>query len=124
MSRLSVSFSVVMHFQMLTGIDLPRGDDMGYQIVYEPASKKIPAFYKKSRIPEMAAACFLLFLLLVNGFWPRGREVVQQIVWPGDREAAVQAAEIFVQELRYGEPFADAVESFCREILQGADFAG
>lgn len=98
---------------------------MGYRVVYEPVSKKVPLFREKRfRIPGMAAVCFLLFLLLVNGIWPRGREVLQKILWPGNGETTLLAAEAFVQELRYGEPIGDAVESFCREILQRADLAG
>lgn len=98
---------------------------MGYQVVYKPVSKNAPVFReKKSRIPGMTAGCFLLFLLLVNGLWPRGREVLQKIIWIGNEETTLEAAEAFVQELRYGDPIGDAVESFCRKIIQNADFAG
>lgn len=120
-----MSFLVILHFYLLRAIELPRGDDMGYQVVYEPASKRKQAGHSgKSLVPGMTAACFLFFLLLVNCFFPRGREVLRQVVWPGDREAALQAAEVFIQELRYGENIDDAVESFCREILGDGDLNG
>lgn len=98
---------------------------MGYRVVYEPAPKQAAVIQeRKSRIPGMAAAFFLLFLLLVNGFWPKGRDVLQQILWPGDGETVWNAAESFARNLRCGETFSDAAESFCREILLDADLEG
>lgn len=98
---------------------------MGYQIVYDSASRQDSSDKaKKSSVGIMAGGAFLLFLLLVSTFWPKGREVLQGVLWPGDMETAVQAAEGFVQELRWGEPFMDAAESFCREILKNADLPG
>lgn len=95
---------------------------MGYQILYDSGLRKDPGSNaQKSPLGLMAAGAFLTFLLLVTAFWPRGREVLQRLIWPGDRQTTIQAAECFARELHSGEPFWDAAESFCREILTNAD---
>lgn len=68
----------------------------------------------------MTAGFFLLFCLMVSAFWPEGRKLLQELLWPGDAEVARQAAEVMVQQLRWGEPLADALETFCLTILHGS----
>lgn len=96
---------------------------MGYRVEYE-AMWKIGkrTSGEKQRIPGLTAAFLLAFVLLVNGFWPRGREVLREILWPGDTAVTAAALETFAQELREGEPVGAAVESFCREIIGEAGF--
>ena len=104
---------------------LARGDTMGYRVEYESAGKRARSSDKPAFRPGTLTAAFLLFFcLLVNACWPRGREVMQAILWPGDPETTQQAVEAFVAELQDGAPLGDAVEGFCREIIQYADIPG
>ena len=64
------------------------------------------------------AGFFVLFLTLVTVFWSEGREVLLQLLFPGDAEAAWNAAVLLADDLMQGIPLNDAVESFCREIIQ------
>ena len=91
---------------------------MGYQISYETTIKHRDRHTgRDKRLVGMTAAFLAVFLLLVNFCWPKGREVLRQILWPAD----TAMVEHFVDELRYGVPLGDAVEGFCREVIQNGD---
>lgn len=90
---------------------------MGYRIEYDQEYKPQKSAHKP-KIWAMAAAFLLAFLLCVNAFWPKGQKVLRQILFPMDSAAI----EVFVTQLRYGEPVSDAVESFCREVLSHESF--
>lgn len=93
---------------------------MGYRVEYEPMEKRKVEEKKSRRVPALTAAFLLFFFLLVHAFWPRGREVLGEILWPGDAAVTAAALEQFAQELRMGQPLGDAVEGFCREIIADA----
>lgn len=94
---------------------------MGYYVEYfESAQPKGTSGGSLLRISMMTAACFLAFCFLVHNVLPHGQEVIQQILFPGSDASTRQAAEIFVSELQNGEPVADALESFCRKVLNDA----
>lgn len=97
---------------------------MSYRVEYEPISRKKKRSPGGLGLPGLTVVCFLLFLLLVHAFWPRGTEVLQQALWPGDSAVTRQAADTFVDALRGGAPFGAAAEGFCREILEAADIGG
>lgn len=98
---------------------------MSYRVEYEPMTKRKKASDRFGlRQIWLTVLCFLLFLQLVHSFWPGGKEVLQEALWPGDPVITRQAAEDFVAALRYGEPLGEAVQGFCREILQGANIGG
>lgn len=94
---------------------------MGYEITYG----------RKPRLPDrserrtgLLLVCFLGFLLLVWGFWPEGRAALATMLWYGDGESALEAAEVFVESIQCGLSFTDAAELFCIQVLSGAGFAG
>ena len=98
---------------------------MGYRVVYDSVrQEKRRAKSHGARLTGLTAMFLALFLMMVNVYWPKGREVLQEMIWPGDAAVTRQAAEAFVEELRFGEPIGDAVESFCREIIKSADIYG
>lgn len=88
---------------------------MGYRVEYEPMGKVKK--WEKGKLSMLTAAFLLAFLLFVNGFWPRGREVLRQIFWPGDGMVTAAALDAFAEELRSGESVGTAVESFCRCVI-------
>ncbi len=77
---------------------------------------------ENSQIPTLTLGILLAFLLLVSGLWPQGRALLQKVFWPGDSVTTAAALEGFALELQAGVPLEDAVEGFCREILQEAGF--
>lgn len=85
--------------------------EMGYRIDYGPGPRR--------RVSPMVAGWFLLFLLLVGAFWPKGREVLGDVLFPGDWAVTTAAMEDFARTLRSGEELGVAVEGFCRTILKG-----
>lgn len=91
---------------------------MGYRIDYG-AVKKVRGLEKRtSRVGALAGLFFLAFLLIVCSVWPRGTEVLREVFLPD-----TQALEVFAQQLRWGESFGDAAESFCRTVMENARIA-
>jgi len=96
---------------------------MGYQVNYDPASKR--ESNKGSSILRIAAfsiSFFLIFCLLVVTFWPRGKGALGRILFPGGAEPAMAAAENLVDELRNGEAVSVALENFCRDVIRSGDY--
>lgn len=67
-----------------------------------------------------ALICFLLFLILVQLFWPKGRDAIAKLLLPGATETVWAAADGFADQVRTGEPVGEALESFCRSVLESA----
>ena len=86
---------------------------MGYRIDYE-GYKETKASRKKeeNHIVAWTFVCSMVFLLLVNYFWPEGRQMLRQLFLPGDGEA-VQA---FAVQLQQGESLEQAVRELCRTV--------
>ncbi len=72
------------------------------------------------RLWVMALACFLLFLVLTNHFWPQRANNLRHLLIPGDPEVTTQAFETMIHSLCAGEEISEAVTAFCREILEHA----
>ena len=89
---------------------------MGYRIEYLSHKKE----HRLWIVLPMTWAFFLLFCLLVHLFWPQGQQLLQELLWPGDAAVTRQAAEAMVQQLRWGVPVSEAVETFCMTIINGS----
>ncbi|MBQ8834617.1 MAG: hypothetical protein IJ001_06810 [Oscillospiraceae bacterium] len=91
---------------------------MGYQITYssEPRKGDRPGA-RRRELTWLVLVCFLVF---VWTFWPEGREVLLTVLLPGDREATLEAAEVFLDSVQCGLSFGDAAEIFCRQVIAGA----
>lgn len=94
---------------------------MGYRVEYSTSGIKRKEIQRKNgKILLLTAACFLVFLLIVGGFWPRGVQALREILLPGDSAVTAAAWEELTQELHAGASVGSAVESFCREIFANA----
>lgn len=94
---------------------------MSYRVEYSASGivrKKIRR--KGGRIPLLSVVCFMIFLLIVGGFWPRGVQALREMLLPGDSAVTAAAWEELTQELHAGAPVDSAVENFCREIFANA----
>lgn len=90
--------------------------DMAYRIVYGPEPKPKRKGIKKWIAPLCGA---VLAALLLTG----AGEPVKEWLLPGDPEVTATALEGLVQGIREGEDLGDAVEAFCREIVENAQIS-
>lgn len=97
---------------------------MGYRIEYTDGGEKARSLKEKAPSRWLMTGMFLLvFAILVNCLYPRGKEVLEMIFWPGDKAQTVAALETMTEELGAGKPVGEAIEGFCREILDGETLA-
>ena len=94
---------------------------MGYRVEYQPVKKVRGAEKRTVWVPALTGLFLLLFLLLVNSTWPRGAEVLQGLIFPGDASVTAAALEELTVELRAGEELASAFETFCRTVIENAE---
>lgn len=94
---------------------------MFYRIEYGPAMPR-----QRDRLPLrlMALTClfFALFILTVKAAWPAGREKLAQILLPaGNQRNFLEAAQVFLANLKGGTSFYESLTAFCRQIISYAD---
>lgn len=90
---------------------------MSYRIQY-PSPYAAPCKKQsKIRLPLLTVLCFLLFLFLVNTFWPRGAEYMGEKMAALRQSAAVMALDRLAEDLFRGEPLSTAFSEFCNGIL-------
>ena len=98
---------------------------MGYRIEYDGEV----VHWKQERmqlhrIVCYTLICFLIFAALTYLAWPAGWQVLEQWIYPGDAMVTKSALTHMARNLRNGEQLADAVVTFCREIIDGAQIPG
>ncbi len=93
---------------------------MGYRIEYPPIRKLRRQEKRTCSRAALTGICLLLFLLLVNGLWPRGAEVLRELLLPADAAVTAAALEDLAVELKAGEAVSSALTSLCRKLFQGA----
>ena len=91
---------------------------MAYRIEYDRPKQNSPdSGMSAMRVFFLFCAFFLIFAFWTWCFWPEGRMAFAELLFPGGAEPAMAAAEVFVEELRNGEPISEALEHFCRDIV-------
>ncbi len=94
---------------------------MSYRVEYSSSGiKRKQISSPQGRTFLLTAVCFLIFLLMVGGFWPRGAQALRDMLLPGDSAVTAAAWAELTQELHAGAPVGSAVENFCREIFANA----
>ena len=63
---------------------------------------------------------FFLFLLSVRVYWQQGRQVLMQLLFPGDRGSVAAAFSSMTRQLQQGTPVLEAAETVCLGLLHGA----
>lgn len=92
---------------------------MAYQVDYTNGEGKTTEAPKKHPF-RAVLICFLLFLILVQLFWPNGRDAIQKLLLPGATETVWAAVDGFADQVRTGEPVGEALQSFCRSVFESA----
>lgn len=94
---------------------------MSYRVEYSSSGiKRTQIRQRNGRALLLTAACFLIFLLIVGGFWPKGAKALREILLPGDSAVTAAAWAELTRELHAGAPVGSAVENFCREVFANA----
>ena len=94
---------------------------MSYRVEYASSGiKRKQIRQRRDRTLLLTGVCFLIFLLIAGGFWPRGAQALRDMLLPGDSAATAAAWAELTQELHAGTPVGSAVENFCREVFANA----
>ena len=101
---------------------LTRGDPVGYSIDYEKGPVKRNRQDRPSYRTQMGVACFLIFLILVNLFWPEGTSMLKTVLIPQLWKSEAEAVEAFLLDVREGNTVAQSLRTFFRVILRNAGF--
>lgn len=89
---------------------------MSYRIQYSSPYAAPCKKQSKIRLPLLTVLCFLLFLMLVNTFWPQGAEYMAEKMAALRQSAAVMALDRLAEDLFRGEPLSAAFSEFCYGI--------
>ena len=93
---------------------------MAYQIQYSPeAFKRYPQVNKTKKLRIDRWMYLMLVVLAV--LWLRINGIPDFLI-PGDPDITKAATIAFLDDLENGSSVNDAVDVFCREILDGAGF--
>lgn len=90
---------------------------MGYRIDYRPIKKIRGAQRQKTGVPALTCVCLLLFLLLVNAFWPDGADFLEKLVFSQHQNVTVDAMDRLVSDLQEGASLSAALDAFCSSLL-------
>lgn len=94
---------------------------MSYRVEYASSGiKRKQIRQRRNKALLLTAVCFLIFLLIAGGFWPRGAQALRDVLLPGDSAVTAAAWAELTRELHAGAPVGSAVENFCREIFANA----
>ena len=91
--------------------------DVGYRIEYGKTAEKFQIVDRKKKPFPVAVVAGLMILATL--MIPKSREVVRDLILPGDGAVTAAAIETLVDGLRAGESLGDAVTVFCQEIIAG-----
>ena len=91
---------------------------MGYCIQYDKTTGAME-IQRTRRFQRKSILIFFILLAIVAAFLlPKTRQVLKKVLLPGDETVTAQALEDLVTDLRQGSGVSQAVEAFCREIIE------
>ena len=95
---------------------------MGYRIEYQPGMKlrRQKGYYPRRAI--LTVLFLSIFLITVALAWPRGKAVLQGMLFSGDIAITAAALEDMTSDLQAGMSFPDALEEFCVHVITGSEF--
>jgi len=91
---------------------------MAYKIQYTPEDNVRYPLYK-TRSPIKWGRGIAAAAILLAGLW-FNRHGVPDVLIPGDPQITKTAAAELIRHMREGAPVEEAVTTFCRQILDGA----
>lgn len=91
---------------------------MSYRIDYQPLKKMRGMEKRTAPGASLLALGVLVMILLTGALWPRGREVLGELLIPGEAAVTVSALENLTEDLCSGESLRDAVAEFCMQVME------
>lgn len=93
---------------------------MSYRVEYDSKVKWEQCTKPKGSYRVLLTGLFLmLFFLLVNFGWEEGKELLFQLMLPGDAHVTWNGMQQLSENLSSGIPLQFAIREFYNEILQG-----
>jgi hypothetical protein len=103
-------------FSLIVSYAYSGGDEMGYKVVYPQIGKlKYRKYRKPPNMVRIICSIAIIFVLILT-LWQGGISVLL----PGDPVVTENALQEMITSLRDGDPLAEAVTAFCREVVAGA----
>lgn len=98
---------------------------MGYRIQYGQTMTKTPIADEKvlHKLKKLRLLIPVCVFFLISLLWSK-RDAVHDFLIPGNAAVTEAAVAEFVNDLRAGENFGDAITAFCQEIIENADIPG
>lgn len=95
---------------------------MSYKITYQSVQENDNRINRRRlRVLLMSVACFMLFLLLVKGFWKTGNGVLSTVVLGNRAEILEKSVRCVWSSVCEGQSFSEAVKTVCQEMLNEAN---
>lgn len=95
---------------------------MGYSVSYNPELNDRFPSYKKTR--KMKYKVIALALVLVFAFIAlKNNDQLRHRIFPGDPVETEQALNMLSYDIQNGVTVTDAIETFCRYIIDNAEFS-
>lgn len=91
---------------------------MSYRIVYGPMPDP-PGKETNSWCRVLTAVFLLLFVLGVRMVWPDGRELLRNLLLPGEPGVTEVALVDLVEDLRSGTAVGESFTAFCQQVIHG-----
>jgi len=97
---------------------------MGYRIRYNrEKDKQFPMKQRRTWKKRLICLTVLMFLLGCVAEWHNGT-VLKKLLIPGDPAKTEAALTEMIDDIRSGESFGDAINAFCKEILEHGESVG
>ena len=91
---------------------------MGYRIQYNTTQSYLYLTARKKKVPKL-----LIAVLVITIFLSVFGHKLKHILLPGDPDVTGEALSAFASDMKDGTSFSDALEAFCKNILEHADIS-
>ena len=93
---------------------------MSYRIDYAP--RREPGQRQPENgafVPVLTICFFALFALLLQAFWPEGRQVLVRLLLGSGGRSLVRCIQTVADSLESGQPLYDAAVTAFRDVIHG-----
>lgn len=94
---------------------------MSYTIQYNDGKKNSVCKRRRWSKKWLLPAAILALAIAARLFWPQIGNLTQKLLFLGVSEQNEAAVTAFIEDVRNGEDFSDALTVFCREVLNNAE---
>lgn len=90
---------------------------MGYRVDYQPIKKIRGIEKRKSSTAAYVGICIGLSIIICS-MWPNGKQILGKVLFSGDAAVTAEALEELTVDLKEGEQLSDALEAFCKYVIE------